>query len=890
MDGSTILSGVTDKYSSEPASPPVAVPASESHEKRGRLKIFLGMAPGGGKTAAMLQAAAAEKLAGREIAIATVQAHGIRALESLAGRLPRIGCRMGDDIDVDEIIRRRPQIIVVDELAHANTAEALHPKRFQDVLELLEAGIDVYTTLNVYQIASRSEVIWPQARSAEYSIVPDGILDKAEIVLVDLPPSELIHRQKLGQICFADGKEKSRLFEESTLLALREMAARLFTEGIARDARDWRHGANTQGPAESSHRMLVAVEAGWDSEQLILWTRGLAGSLNASWIVLYVETSGSLPVEIESRLTRNLELARELGAEVITTADANVADAVLRTAFSRNITQIVAGKTARSTWWRTFWQDRTIARLIEGSGDIGVHVLPVNEVVRARPMRRSLAESTWAQYGVVVGTVISVALAGWLFTPRVTQVEAHAMAFVSLLAVVVLALFVERGPALLAAALSATIWDFFFLPPVFQFHVSHVEDALLLVMYFVVAFALGQLTTRIRAQEVAERKRESRATTLYLLGRELAEATTGDQIIRKVVDELGRTFDATVAILLPDNTNRLQLQSGGTLPVDDKGSEVAKWVFEHRQPAGKFTKNLPITDALFVPLESNNSGVGVLGLSLKQSILPTIHQRNLLDALTRQIALALDRQRLSELSEKAKLLAESERLGKTLLDSMSHEIRTPVAAIRAAAVDLVETNSVSGPGTAMVEEIQEAADRLNRLVGKVLDITRMESGHIKPQFNECEINDIVNMAVAETEKEMARHKLTVEMEPDLPIIRTDFVFLQQALMNLLSNAAFHTPPGTPVELRVWKTEASVNMAIADRGPGLSPQVLERAFEKFYRGPSAPTGGTGLGLSLVRGFVEALGGKVVAENQSGGGARFTIALPLSNAGPASPVSI
>ena len=375
---------------------------------------------------------------------------------------------------------------------------------------------------------------------------------------------------------------------------------------------------------------------------------------------------------------------------------------------------------------------------------------------------------------------------------------------------------------------------------------------------------MGQLTARIRSQEVAERQRESRATALYLLGRELAEATTVDQIIRKVVDELGRSFDAEVAVLLPDANHRLQCQTGGTLELGEKEQAVAAWALEHRQSAGKFTGNLPTIDSLIIPLESNNSMLGVMGLRLRQSTPPTIHQRNLLDALTRQITLALDRQRLSEFSEQAKLLAESERLGKTLLDSMSHEIRTPVAAIRAAAIDLVELKSISGPGTELVAEIQEAAERLNRLVGKVLDMTRLESGHIKPLFNECEVNDIVNVAVAETEKDLARHSLTVLLPPNLPIIRTDFVFLQQALMNLLSNAALHTPAGTAVKLRVWNTSDALCLAVADRGPGIDPQFIGRIFDKFYRAPDAPTGGTGLGLSLVKGFVEALGGKVKAE--------------------------
>jgi two-component system sensor histidine kinase KdpD len=879
---------VTDENYSE-ASFPISGSTSERRGRQGKLKVFLGMAPGVGKTAAMLQAALADKLAGRDVVIAIAHAHGVRAVEALTGRLPWVGRQGADDIDLDVVVTRRPDIVVVDALAHDNTVEARHPKRFQDVLELLETGHDVYTTLNVYEIASRADLLWPVAMAASHPIVPDGILTNATIVLVDLPPSELIRRLKHGQIRFPSGceLEKSRLFEEDSLRALREMAARLFVEHVARDTQERRQASNSTGPAKVGHRVLVAVEAGWDSEQLILWTRRLAGSLNAQWIVLYVETSRSVPTEEESRLTRNLELARELGAEVITTTDEDLADAVLRVAFSRNITQIVVGKSGPSPWWQLIPRDPFTARLIRGSGDIGVHVVPVNRGKPVRPLRRSLTGAGWKQYVVVVGTVGAVGLAGFLFTPRV---EPHAMAFLSLLAVVVLALFVERGAALLAAALSAAIWDYFFLPPVFDFRVSHFEDALLLGMYFVVALALGQLTARIRAQAVAERQREGRATALYLLGRELAEARTVDQIIQKVIKELGQFFDAEVALFLLNARNRLQVQGGGTLEARQREESIAAWVLEHRQSAGKFTGNLPTVDTMFIPLESGNTMVGVMGLRLGQSTPPTIHQRNLLDALTRQIALALDRQRLSEFSEKAKLLAESERLGKTLLDSVSHEIRTPVAAIQAAATELAELKRVSSPGTELIAEIQEAAERLNRLVGKVLDMTRLESGHIKPLFNECEVNDIVNVAVAETEKDLTGHPLTVDLAPGLPIIRTDFVFLQQALMNLLSNAAFHTPAGTPVNLRVWQKEDFLFLAVADGGAGIDSLALPRVFDKFYRGSAAPTGGTGLGLSLVKGFVEALGGKVKAENRPCGGAEFTIMLPLAQTKARPSVSI
>jgi two-component system sensor histidine kinase KdpD len=345
---------------------------------------------------------------------------------------------------------------------------------------------------------------------------------------------------------------------------------------------------------------------------------------------------------------------------------------------------------------------------------------------------------------------------------------------------------------------------------------------------------------------------------------------------------MARFFEASSSILLPDAANRLQQHPASSLTPEAAELAAASWVWERRQWAGKFTGNLPMLNTMFLPLESSRRIVGVMGVRIGRAAPPTIHERNLLEALARQAAVALDRQHLRELSERAEAIAASERLGKTLLDSMSHEIRTPLSAIQAAAGNLEQAGVVSSGGRAAVAEIHEGAERLNRLVGKVLDITRLESGHVKPLINECEVADIVNVAVAETEKLLAKHPLKVHLARPLPIIRTDFAFLQQALMNLLANAANHTSAGTPVELRVWREGMSLLLCVADRGPGIEPQALSRIFDKFYRGPAAPTGGIGLGLSLVKGFVRAIGGDVSVTNRAGGGAEFTIKIPL--AGP------
>jgi two-component system sensor histidine kinase KdpD len=479
---------------------------------------------------------------------------------------------------------------------------------------------------------------------------------------------------------------------------------------------------------------------------------------------------------------------------------------------------------------------------------------------------------------MAVGVVAIVTLAAFVFTPLV---GAHATALVFLLAVVLVALVIERGPTLLAATLSALSWDFFFLPPVFAFRIEHFEDAMLFSMYFVVALVLGQFTARNRAQQEAERLREARATALYLLTRELNHASNLDQLVRLVVRQMEDTFDAQVAVFLPDAKGKLAAHSAGSFRATAQDERVIAWVLEHRQSAGRFTENLAEADALYVPLASADSPVAVMGLRLRQNLGLSIHQQSLLDAFSHQIALALDRQRLNEISETARLLAESERLSKTLFDSMSHEIRTPIAVIKSAAGNLAELpeGPLSSLQQKMLTEIEEATERLNRLVGNVLEVSRIESGNVRPRLNECDVTELVHIAVAETEKELSGHQLTVRLPPVLPMVRMDFVLMQQVLTNLISNATFHTPPGTAIELTARIDGQTLVLEVADNGPGIPTESLGRVFDKFYRAPNAPTGGTGLGLSLVRGFVEAHGGSVKVENRAGSGAAFIVSLPI-----------
>ena len=487
--------------------------------------------------------------------------------------------------------------------------------------------------------------------------------------------------------------------------------------------------------------------------------------------------------------------------------------------------------------------------------------------------------------------VLAVTLVAFLFEPRIGG--PHAAALIYLLAVVVLGSSVRRGPTLVAATMSALLWDFFMLKPAYEFRVQHVEDALLLGMYFMVALILGQLTTRNHEQQQAERLQEEGATALYQLSRALGEVTSPDHILQCAVHQTEQAFNAQIVVLLrgvADEPGDPPHPTSTFFELTAEDRRAADRVFLHGRRAGKFTPDVPLAETLFVPLKTSQGIIGVIGLRLDQRSAPTVHQLNLIEAFSQQIAIALDRHHMRTVAEHARVLAESERLSKTLLDSMSHEMRTPIAVIKSAVGNLAESGNPHSPEqrAEILAAIQDATERLNRLVGNVLEITRLETGHVKPRFSECDVSDLIHLALAENEKQLAQHQVTVEIAPNLPMVPMDFVLMEQAISNLLSNAAVHTRPGTAVLIAARAEKESLIIEVSDRGPGIQPESLSRVFDKFYREANAPTGGTGLGLSLVKGFVEAQNGDVAVRNRPGGGAVFTIRLPVGNIAAASAI--
>jgi two-component system sensor histidine kinase KdpD len=714
--------------------------------------------------------------------------------------------------------------------------------------------------------------------------VSDSILDTAEIELVDLPPAELLIRLKQGKVYLPEraASAAQNFFRESNLTALRELALRLVADHVSADTQEMHRAQAGAGTWKTGHRLMVAVSASPLSESLIRWARRMADSLKCPWLAVHVENSRPLDDVAQSRLEKNLALARTLGAEVIDTADENLVRGLLRMARQNNVSQIIVGKPAAGNLVEWYRAGMLLRELTRESGDIDLQVVRAEKIAAAprRPAWRWRPTSDWKQYGIVAGVLVVVGLLNMLLVPFTGP---RVPGFIFLLTVVLLALFLGRGPVLFAGAASALAWNFFFLPPTFTLIIQSTEDGVLFGLYFVVAIVLGQLVARIRAQELAERRREERAMALYQLTREFAQAGTRDEVVWQLVAEISRVFQATAAVILPGKS-ALAEHPDSSLNLTEKEMHVAEWAFLNRQAAGKFTDNLPGADNLHLPLATERAIIGVLSVNLPEKTL-ALARRDLLEAYARQAALVLDRVALRANSEQSKLVAESERLSNALLNSISHELRTPLAAITSATSALAESKNSDGSfDRKMVEEIQEASSRLNRLVGNLLDVTRLDSGHVRPKLDWCDVSDLISTTVRSVQREMAGHPVKVEITGKLPLARLDYTLIQQALANLLLNAAVHTPVGTTVLVQARQEASELILTVADNGPGLSPELLPRIFDKFSRAPDAPAGGSGLGLAIVKGFIEAHGGRISAANRPGGGAVFAINIPQKEKPP------
>jgi two-component system, OmpR family, sensor histidine kinase KdpD len=844
----------------------------EAKSTRGKLKIFFGMCPGVGKTYAMLQAARQKQAEGCEVVVGIVETHGRKETEALLEGMPimpraqiEYRCTTLTEMDLDAILTWHPGLAVVDELAHTNAPGSRHPKRYQDVLELLDAGIDVYTTLNVQHVASRSDTVRQITGAPVSETVPDSALDLAdEVVLVDLTPEQLRSRLAEGKVYLGERAEwaAKNFFRESNLTALREMALRIVAEHVDRSLRDIMLEERITGPWKSGDRLLVAVSASPYSERLIRYTRRLASSMEASWIVANIEGPRALSQEEEARLTRYLALARQLGAEVISTPGRDVAETLLRVARQNNVTQIVIGKPLGIPWI-SFWKRDPLRWLMRHSGNIDIHMIPSEE--GAQPKRESLEERFAGAPWKDLGVALAIATAMTVFSLAIFGYTGYwAIALFYLFAVVLAGMRLRRWPTLFLAALSALLWNFLFIPPRFTLHIEQFQDFMMFGAYFVVALVIGHLATQLREREEAERRREQRATALYRLTRALAASRDLDQALPKVFALIKESFQSDAAVWLRDEGG-LARHRASTFTPSSKDESVAVWAFQKKQAAGRSTDTLPDAESVHVPLVTGDGAEGVLTVRLTAT--PTLEQRELLDAFAAQLALFVKKERALEEGRAAQISRQSQKLQKALFDSVSHELKTPLAAMSVALQQPTPDRA----------ELQQAVQRLTRTVDHLLDATRLESGLLQPVREWCEPAELVREAVASTG--LNDNAVRIHIEHDLPAISVDERLIQQALNALLSNAAAHGGRDCPIDVNAARDGATLIISVADRGPGLAPDEEKKVFEKFYRGPRTRPGGLGLGLSIARQLVEAHGGELVMQNREGGGARFSIRLPL-----------
>jgi two-component system, OmpR family, sensor histidine kinase KdpD len=845
----------------------------EARSTRGKLKIFFGMSPGVGKTYAMLLAAREKQAEGCEVVVGIVETHGRKETEALLEGMPIMPRLQVEyrgttltEMDLDAILTWHPGLAVVDELAHTNAPGSRHPKRYQDVLELLDAGIDVYTTLNVQHVGSRSDTVRQITGAPVSETVPDSVLDLAdEIVLVDLTPEQLRTRLAEGKVYLGERAEwaAKNFFRESNLTALREMALRVVAEHVDRDLREIMLEQKIPGPWKSGDRLLVAVSASPYSERLIRYTRRLASSMEASWIVANIEGPRPLSQEEQTRLTRYIALARQLGAEVITTPGRDVAEALLRVARQNNVTQIIMGKPLGTPWF-SFLKRDLLRWLMRNSGNIDIHMIPSEE--GAQPRRESLEErlarTPWQEFGIALGIAAGVTGFSLLI---VDFIDYRAVALFYLFAVVIAGMRLRRWPTFFLAGVSAVLWDFLFIPPRFTFYISKFEDFMMFGAYFVIAVVIGHLATQLHEREQAERRREERATALYRLTRALAASRDLGEALPKVLQLIKDFFQADAAVWLRDENGLAQHPASSYVP-SKKDESVAMWAFQKKQAAGKSTDTLPDSECLHIPLVTGDRAEGVLSVRLKT--LPTLEQRELLDAFAAQLALFLNKEWALEENRAAQISKQSQKLQKALFDSVSHELKTPLAAM---AVALQE----SEPNRA---ELKEAVGRLTRTVDHLLDATRLESGLLQPVREWCDPIEIVREAVAQARFSDGVVKITASK--DLPMICVDARLAEQALALLLFNAATHSPKGEPIEVSAARDDNAVVFSVADHGPGLAPGEESKVFEKFYRGPGTAPGGLGLGLSIARQLIEAHSGEIMAQNREDTrGSRFSIRIPI-----------
>ena len=877
------------------------VQAEEARAKRGRLRIFFGASAGVGKTYAMLEAAHNIRRNGTDVVVGYVEPHGRADTESLLEGLEQLAylpvsyCGIiRREFDLDAALKRHPAVLLVDEFAHSNVTGGepapRHPKRWQDIQELLDAGINVWTTVNVQHLESLNDLVYQVTGVRQRETVPDQVFDEAnDIELIDLPPDDLLARLKAGKVYVADevATAVERFFRTPNLMALRELALRKVADRVEAAARAL--PTDRARTRLAGDRVLVAVGPDEQAEQLVRAGKRMSDALDAAWTVVYVETPELLRLSDAERNRRIdvLRLAESLGAETVTLDGPSAAAVLLEYAQTRNATRVVVGS-PKARGWRRWLRPSTPEHLIRNARTFDVITIAATE--ERTPQRKpagmifpdeSARPVRWERYGWALGTTALCTGIAFAMYPRF---ELSNLVMVYLLGVTVAGLRFGRAPSLLTAALNVIAFDFFFVPPRYSMAISDAQYLVTFAVMLTIAFVIANLMASIRQQTRVAGARERRTALLYAMSRELVATRGIDALARVAVSHIAEVFQCQAAVLLPNADGKLTYPRDVPLERSLHGADlaIAQWVLDHGRQAGLGTDTLPAAPALYVPLLEGGKPLGVLAVApanARRILLP--EQRHLLETFASQIGLAVERAQLAETAEGARLDAERESLRNTLLASISHDLRTPLAVIAGAGSALAQHGSTLDEKTRvnLARSVEGKAREMSELVSNVLDLMRFESGHIVLRRDWQTVDDLVGAALANLEFKLSHHPVELRIPADIPPVHVDASLIVQVFSNLFDNIAKYTPPGTPLHVSAMHDGIFVRVLVEDEGPGLPPGDPERLFDKFQRGSDEGTVvGVGLGLAICQAIIRAHGGEIEAHRREGGGARFELTLP------------
>jgi two-component system, OmpR family, sensor histidine kinase KdpD len=865
----------------------------EKSESEGKLKIFLGMVAGVGKTYAMLSEAHRLRNEGTDVVIGLVEPHERVDTINLAHGLPAIALKQMEykgvtmsEVDIDAILEKCPKVVLIDELAHTNVPGSRHTKRYLDILEILKNGIDVYTCLNIQHLESLNSIIKEITGLYVQETVPDSFLERAnEIVIIDLPPDELLKRLKEGKI-YPSGNIDSALrnfFREGNLAALREIALRFLAEKVDKELRDYKILNNIPKVWKIGNRLMVGIFASPYSETLIRSTKRMADALGTSWIGVYVDNGRLMSEEEKKLLENNLNSVSAMGGELVTTKDEDVINGLIRVARQNQVTQIVVGKTKKT--WKNFLYKKTLTdRLFDESSEIDILVVASEAGDRRRkaviPRKALGIKPIHILSGTTVlglSTLLSLALA--------PLIGYKAVGLLFLLIITLSAIRLNFAVLIVMAIASGFIWDYAFIPPRFTFYINAPEDWIMLVAFLITAIVTGTLTRKLKNKQIILESRERLTSELYHFTKDIASARDINSMNKAALSRISSTFNTCVAVFLKqDNvSDDLVLHESCTADYNQKDLSIAKWVFKNEKPAGAFTDTLPSSSLYFTPLKTASETVGVLALDLKNHSSFTYEEKLLLDNFSGQLALGIIRENMSKALNQARLYEESNKIYNTLMDSVSHELKTPLAVIHGSATALkqeeilTDKNAVSN----LVDEIIAGSDRMQNLVQNLLDMNRLEADKIQLKKEPVIISELIMMVVNRLEARLKDKNLEINIEENIPPAYLDFVLMEQAIRNIVDNACVHTGNNTDIKISAGiYGDNLLEIRIEDNGSGLPQENAEKVFEKFYRAKTNITGGTGLGLTISKAIIELHGGKITASNKGkNGGAQFIINLPL-----------